>query len=250
MKILSKSLMFMRDNQSSIFTGLSCMGVVSTVFLAVKAHPLALDLIDEVESKNDNVDLTVLEKAKLTWQLYLPTAVSGLLTVGCILMINRSYAKKYEALAGLYALSEKTLHTYQDKVREKLGEKDERAIHDEIANDMMKNNPIKEQLALNGIGEQLCYDSMTGRYFLNDIETLRKIQNDFNKHILQGEYISLNELFMEIELDPVRIGEYVGWNVDNEVDFSFNTKIAEDGRPCLILNYKVSPNFAVPLNKM
>jgi hypothetical protein len=41
----------------------------------------------------------------------------------------------------------------------------------------------------------------------------------------------------------IEVGEDIGWNVgrDGLVDVHFGTAMADDGRPCITLNYHVQP---------
>jgi hypothetical protein len=58
-------------------------------------------------------------------------------------------------------------------------------------------------------------------------------------------YIGLNDFYDEIGLGPTRLGEDLGWNMDNgEIRVTFSTQLADDGTPCLVLNYEVVPKFS------
>ena len=57
-------------------------------------------------------------------------------------------------------------------------------------------------------------------------------------------YIGLNEFYDEIGLAPTQLGEDLGWNVDGgEIQVTFSTQLADDGAPCLVLNYEVIPKL-------
>ena len=58
-------------------------------------------------------------------------------------------------------------------------------------------------------------------------------------------YIGLNEFYDELGLAHTQLGEYLGWNMDNgEIKVNFSSQIADDGAPCLVLNYEVVPKFS------
>jgi hypothetical protein len=87
------------------------------------------------------------------------------------------------------------------------------------------------------------YDSMSGRYFYSDLETVRRIVNDFNKEILSSGLMTLNEFYDELGLPHVKIGEIIGWGTDFEfLDIEYRTMIADNGEPCIVLDYKVEPS--------
>ena len=85
------------------------------------------------------------------------------------------------------------------------------------------------------------------RYFVSDLESVRKIINDLNYRLTSGmeEYISLSEFYDEIGLSHTSNSDYIGWNLyrDGQIGIEFPATTAEDGRPCLMLEYDVSPRY-------
>lgn len=65
-----------------ILTGLGITGMITTTVMAVKATPKALDIIKELEDKN-NTSLKPVEKVKATWKCYIPSAITGTLSITC-----------------------------------------------------------------------------------------------------------------------------------------------------------------------
>jgi hypothetical protein len=62
-------------------------------------------------------------------------------------------------------------------------------------------------------------------------------------HDITG-YVSLNEFYDEIDLDPTPLGENVGWNVNRGlIDIHFGSQIADDGRPCIVIDHNVVPIY-------
>ena len=127
---------------------------------------------------------------------------------------------------------------------ETIGEKKEQGIRDAVAKDKMKKDPVVDkEVIITGRGSSLCYDSIS-RYFECDIETIRKAENTINKKLLNEMYVSLNDFYYEIGLRPSDIGDDLGWNIDDGlVDLYFSSQIAEDGRPCLVINYRIAPRY-------
>ena len=42
------------------------------------------------------------------------------------------------------------------------------------------------------------------------------------------------------------MGEDLGWNIDDGyIDLSFSSQLAEDGTPCLVINYQLSPVMTI-----
>lgn len=229
------------DNSPLILTYISVAGVLSTTILAVKATPRALqDLINSQEFAEKN--LTTRETVEITWKHYIPAAVSGAVTIASIIGAHSVHTRRNAALVTVYSITETALKEYQAKVKEQLGENKERKVREEVAKDYIANTPmVNAEVHITGTGEQLCYDSFTGRYFKSDIETIRKAQNDINARIINEMYASHNDFYRLIGLSGTTYGEEVGWRTDNLMDLEFTSHLAEDGRPCLCIEYHVSP---------
>lgn len=229
------------DNSPLILTYISVAGVVSTAVLAVKATPKALQDIINAQTFAEN-DLTPKETVEVAWKHYIPAAATGAVTIACIIGAHNVHARRNAALITVYSLTETALKEYQAKVKEQIGENKERKVRDEIAKDYIANTPmVNSEVLITGTGEQLCYDSFTGRYFKSDIETIRRAQNDINARVLNEMYASHNDFYRLIGLPGTTYGEEVGWRTDNLMDLEYSSHLAEDGRPCLCIEYHVAP---------
>ena len=259
-------------NSTTILTGIAVVGVPTTVIFAVGATPKALSLIDdEVYSlyeksgteeefaewlgikKGDAYTwdnrITVLSKweiFKLTWKCYIPTAATGLVTIGCIIGSNYLSNKRNALLENMYGIAVAASKEYQAKVIETLGSKKELAIRDEISKDRINANPPgTNEIVVVGQGQVLCYDSLSGRYFRSDMETIRRSVNTMNQRLINETYISLNEFYDELGLRGTVLGEELGWDINKgylTVDFS--AQITPDtNEPCIVLNYQAYPRF-------
>lgn len=224
-----------------ILTTIGVGGVVSTAYLAAIATPKALNQIDDTRLYY-NRDLTKQEIIKLIWKYYLPPVASGVMTIVCIIGANSINTKRQLALASAYGLLEAGLKEYQEKIVERIGKNKELAIRDEISQDRLNKDPVSDtQVILTGKGETLMYDSLSGRYFKSDIETIRKAVNDFNHELFTEMYKPLNDFYHSIFLMDTELGKQIGWNTDKLLDIHFSAKIATNGIPCIVLEYKPLP---------
>ena len=188
--------------------------------------------------------MTNIDKIKVAWKCYIPAAAVGATTIGCIIGLNDAHTRKNAALAGLYSIAQTTFSQYQEKVVEILGENKERKIRDEIDKDKILNNPVGADLIFSGTGEVLCYDSITGRYFNSEIEKIRKIINELNRRLMTEMFISLNEFYYELGLEPTKLGNDLGFNIDDGLlEIKFSSQLTKEERPCLVLNYDVHSRF-------
>jgi hypothetical protein len=238
------------QNSPTILTGLGCAGVVTTAVLAVRATPKAMRLLEE-ERKHRHAEGCTWEEYKyisnrdtvrICWKEFLPAVGVGAASICCILSSNSISNRRIAAVAGLYGVAEATLKEYQRKVVETLGENKERRIRDEIASDRLKANPVSPSEVILGKGDILCYDSQSGRYFKSTVEDINQTINRLNKRLLSDDFIALNELYFELGMAPIKIGEDVGWKVEKGlIEIGFSTQLSEDQVPCLVLLYDVMP---------
>ena len=230
-----------------ILTGLGIAGMITTTILAVRATPKALDLIEEKKEELDiqpREKLPVSETVKATWKCYIPAAITGVSSVACLIGASSVNVRRNAALTAAYNLSATALSDYKEKVIETVGEKKEQAIRDKVAEERINKDPVKQStIIVSGNGSTRCFDTITKQRFTSDIETIRRIVNDLNQRMINGEdYISLNEFYYELGLDSVSIGDELGWNVaTGKIDLDFSAQLDTDGVPCIVIDYMVAP---------
>ena len=235
---------FASKRSPEILTGLGIAGMITTSVLAVKATPKALELIEE-KKKEEWVDqLTSLEIVKVAWKPYIPAIVTCVVSTSCLIGASSVNAKRNAALATAYKLSETALSEYKEKVIETIGEKKERVVRDKVAEERVKKNPVsKNEVIVTGNGKTLCFDPISGRYFMSSIETIKRAENELNKQMLHdiSGYVSVNEFYDELGLDHISIGNELGWNTDQLIDISFSSQLNDNGEPSVVLDYLVAP---------
>lgn len=227
-----------------ILTGLGITGMITTTVMAVKATPKALDIINDMEYEKGDI-LTPVEKVKATWKCYVPSAITGALSITCLISASSVSSKRNAVLATAYKLSESALKEYQEKVVETIGEKKEEKIRDAIAKDVIERNPVKNnEVIITDNGDTLCYDAISGRYFKSSIDKINKIVNELNRSMLGDMYVSLNDFYYELGLKGTDLGDQLGWNINRGfIDLRFSTQLSEDDTPCLVIDYSVPPRY-------
>lgn len=232
----------MNQNSPTILTIMGALGVVTTAVLAVRATPKALKLIDYERSKHKTRHLAKLDYVRLTWREYLPSILMGSATITCIVGANSIHLQRTAAIQGIYSLTETAFKEYQAKVIQTLGEKKEEKVREEIIQDHLAANPVGGQVIYStGSGGTLCYDNLSGRYFTSDIEKLRRAENQLNHLLFSEMWVTLNEVYSEIGLEGIELGEELGWDVDELLEFIFTSKLTETGEPCLVLTHRNMP---------
>lgn len=230
-----------------LLTVLGIAGMITTTVLAVRATPKALRLIEEKERENSEspVELTPIEKAKTAWKCYIPAAVTGTASIACLVGANSVSLKRQAALATAYTLVENNMKEYKEKVVETVGEKKEQAVREAVAKSQLEKNPVsKSEVVVETKGDTLCYDVVSGRYFKSTIDKIKRIENELNREMRDSMYVSLNEFYGALGLHTIALGDDLGWNIDSGyIDVRFDAQLADDGTPCLVLNYSVGPQY-------
>lgn len=235
---------FLSKHSPEILTGIGVTGMITSTVLAVRATPKVLILLEEAkDEKRDK--LTPIETIKVAWKPYVPAVVTGVISATCIIGASTVSTKRNAALATAYALSEKTLLTYRDKVVETIGEKKEKEVREKIAQDDIDRHPVSSsQVIITAKGNTLCKDGLSKRYFESDIDTIKRIINNLNRNINNRDYVSLNEFYHELGLEGIDNGDRLGWNVsDGLIDVDFTACITEDDRPCIVVEHLVPPKY-------
>ena len=229
------------DNSPAILSAFAVAGVVSTAVLAVRVTPEATRRILDAESEH-NREITNLEKIRLTWTLYLPATVTGVISIGCIITAHTVSTRRQAAMASLYTLSEATLREYQAKVLETIGKNKEQKIHDDIATDRVSRGSDRtSQIILSGDADVICHDSFTDRFFRSNMESIRRAQNDVNAECINTGYASQNDFYRYVGLPSTAFGDEVGWTPEHQMEIQFSSVLGEDGRPYLSIKYMKEP---------
>lgn len=247
-KELSKTF---TKHSPSILTALGVAGLFTTVVLAIKATPKAMEIIEmeekyrqsEIQDPDYDLPITFLDKVELTWKVYLPTAGMALVTAGCIVGANHIHLRRNAALASLFTVADTALREYQAKVVETIGETKEAKIQEELIQEKLDKNPMDEKTVIfTGKGDYLCYDAFSGRYFKSNVDAIKRAENEFNQRLLQREWLGINEFYEELGLEGIELGDEMGWIATRELlHIRYSTKQAKEGEPCLVLGYSVSP---------
>lgn len=234
-----------RKYSPEILTGFGIAGMISSTIMAIKATPKAMQLIEEKKKETNSERLKPVEIVGATWKCYIPSMVTILGSSACIIGASTVHTKRNAALATAYSFSESALKLYQEKVIETIGEKEEQKVRDAVAKERVERNPIvSKEVIITEKGNTLCLDSISGRYFKSDIETIRKVINDINYNMYSDMYVSLNDYYYEIGLPGIKTGDSLGWNIDKGmIEPSFSSQLATDGTPCLVVDFSVPPTY-------
>ena len=241
--IAANALRVVKANSQLILTGFAVAGVASTAVLTARATIKAYTEYANEQSMFAEA-FTKREVIKLVWRHYIPPIGVGIATIGCIVGSQAIGQRKQAAIVSAYTLAQKGLDEYQKKVVEVIGEKKEQTIREELAQDHLTQNPLTQNVVfLTGNGNTLVYDSLSGRYFESDVELLRQAENSANQEMLGDTMLTLNRLYSILGLEPIELGEEMGWTPDSLISMSFTARLTDKNTPCLVLDHRVPPKL-------
>lgn len=243
----------LKDNSSTILTGVGVVGTVTTAYLTGRATFRAAEIIAEEKNNQEPLEfdghktnqfpeIRTFDKVKLVWPHYIPPAVVCGITITSIVAANRISSKKIAALVVASGISDRALTEYKAKVIEKFGERKETDIRDEIAQQQVSSNPgNSREIVLAGTGEVMCFDTLTGRYFQSTVEKIRAAENRVNYELIHFMSASLSMFYEEIGLPPTDYTDSVGWNMNHHMEVQFSTTMSQDQRPCIAISFSKNP---------
>lgn len=246
LSILTDVKRFVSARSPEILTGIGIAGMVTTTVLAVKATPKAMSLIEDKKNEDWVDELSPLDVVKIAWKPYIPAIITCVVSTTCIIGASSVNAKRNAALATAYKLSETALTEYREKVIETIGEKKEQIVRDKVAEERIKKNPVsKNEVIVTGNGKTLCFDPVSGRYFMSSIDVIKRAENELNKQMLHdiSGYVSLNDFYDELGLDHTSVGDDLGWNTDQLIDICFSSQLNDNGEPSVVLDFLVAPKY-------
>lgn len=229
----------------TILAVMGVVGLVTTVIFAIDATVKSTKAVKKLEEKDPEVKPSTKEVVKTVAPYYIPTVIMGGMAAACILSSNDLNAKQTAMYAGAFSLAEATSEVYRRRVVDALGKEKEAEIREETDKEVEEKHPnINREVIFTGRDTTLCQDGITKRYFRMDPGKFEGIENRLNKRLISEMYISLNELFYELGLEPTENGDSLGWNVDGGlIEFELTPRLTEDNEVYILVSYNIAPRY-------
>lgn len=232
---------FIKAHDTQILSGIGAIATIGAVVSAFKAGPKCMDILTEANEEG----VGNLEKAKRVLPAAAPTLIFTGVAISANLASHKISSDRISGLVSAYEIATKLHESYKSTVKEEVGEEKEGDIQQKATNrqavsskDMM-NVPVAT-----GYGNDLFYDSWTGRWFLSDVAYVRKTINELNQMLLNENFISLNEFYQSIGLDTVEAGEELGWLLDyGLIDISFDAGLNDLEKPFTVMSFMEKPVY-------
>lgn len=234
---------FLSQNSPTILTVMGIVGTVSTAVMASQATSKAKDIIHE--NKAEDADWR--DKVALTWKCYIPTALMGVSTVGCIVGSHLCNEGQKTALQSAYLLSQTTLQEYQKRVIARIGEKKEREVYAETVKEVAAQQPlyssgdIGDKVIDTGRGNTLFYDTIAQQYFKSDINCIKAAVNELNYEVRTEMYFDWNEILYRWGLPLRKYGSELIFDVDRPLEVRMTPEMMDNGQVRILLDYDLFP---------
>lgn len=225
-----------------LLAGTAVVGIISTAILSARAGYKARTYIDAVEIEKGE-SISTAEKVGLTWLCYIPATIAATAATASVVGAHVIHNKRNAALAGLYAVGMAKLDDYQEKAEELLGPKKSQETRDDVAQKAYERGPDAHEVVIVGDGTDLAYDEWSGRVLKDtSVATIENVVNIVNRHLLDGDDVSVNEVYDHLGLGPVMAGEGMGWS-GATIEAKFGTVMTPNGKPAISFWFRPAPKI-------
>lgn len=224
---------------NNVMSSITISGIIATTLSGILATPEAYLKIKTKEKELDR-HLTKKEIAKTVWKNYIPTVLTGTITLSSVIINNKNSVDKYTALATVYNLNNSYLKDYEKEVKNTIGKEASDSIRNKVLNsqrEKREGNEISRDICKTGNGNVLLYDSLSGRYFYSSILSVEKAVNRLYRRATGELTVTLNDLYDELNIEPIKIGDQLGWSYNDQIECKFGSMIIDDDTPCIVVDF-------------
>ena len=253
-KIVRGIFHFCKEHAGGILTLVASVGLIATAVEVGVATTKAQAVIEEKKREReawkessgiDQPPITKEEIVKECWKFYIPAAATGIASISCIVAANVITARQQKSLAAAYALLDNGYKAYRKKVSERIGEKEELDLANEV---------IVEQAQLDDAdtGEKITfYDPYADRYFASTLANFNRAVGIVNREMQVNGYASLNDFYRGMGVSMTEEGSVVGWNMEvllewlgyAWIDFSLEPTNMGNGEKCYVIESMYVPGM-------
>ena len=238
-RAVGRTVLSTKQNSPTILFGAGVVAMGATVVLAIKATLDVEEIL--VDHEKEMLSVTRLNNPEVSYEherrvvtmrttgrlikLYAPTAVAGVITIACLTTSHRQLTNRNTQLAAAYVGLQRFLEGYRGRVREKIGEEEERNVYFattpiELAEDT-PNGPKKVFGSTpTVVGPYSCVWDENAKGVFQDDRTFNehyvRIQADlFTNKLRSRGYVFLNELYKAFGVPETYTGQICGWNLED-----------------------------------
>lgn len=241
-KCISRAGMQLKRHSPTILTCLGVIGVISTVVMSVKATAETMNALEEASEKKGE-ELNAVEIVKVAAPIYIPTILTGMATITCIVGANSINKKRNAALSSAYCMASNSFNEYRRKLIELHGKEADIEIRDAIAREHCSYHVIDLDVPDQKV---IFYDELSGQSILRYEREIIDAEYHFNRNYVLRGYASVNEFYEFLGIPQQDWGDELGWSIDSEiywVDFEHRLIDRDDaGIPIYAIDMIFSPD--------
>lgn len=229
------------ENLPHILTGVAAVGVVAT---AVESAKAALKIKDMDTNTED--DRKTSDKAKSVFFALLPPAISGVLTLGCLVSSDVVHTKRYTSLLGAFVLAKGELPKYKEELAKIVSPEKKKEIETEMAKNRVKEDVetrTSRYLDESKYVKHKVIDLVTGATFKASYASLLRGETEVAKEIARSGHATLEYFYSAVteEADYPEIATRIYWDQDERrdvMDLRISADISEDGEMFYTIDYE------------
>lgn len=247
---------FVRANSTTILTVTAVAGIVGTVAVTLHEAPKAKQILEdtkkdiaEAQERGEGKKESIIFCARRLVPVVTPIVLTAGLSIASVIGLNTVHTRRYAAMSAAYAIADRSLKEWKEHTAEIVGQKKMDDIKMAIADEKAKNikpDDIQEVAEMTPGAPawdplDICYDSNTGAQFYSSASRIREAFTDLQTELNGCSWVSVNDLYHNLEVRKTKFGESLGWNSGEKIDYDMTYSQTVDGRPCIVLTYTPGP---------
>lgn len=228
----------------TLLLGAGILGFVTATVMAARAAPKANRALDQQEDEYFDLyfpenEVPLIEKVKVAAPHYLPTVGLMLVSTGLLLSSNRIVRKRYTSLLALYTITERALSEWEASTAENVTPKKLDKIRERVLAPTADPPEGEDEFV---DGRSVYYDQWSGRYFwAPSVDTIRRAIAEINLRLVKEDFVPLNDFYYALGMDPVEMGDDIGWSVNGEEAEVYFDSMLRNDRPYVKVIFRVAP---------
>ena len=247
----SKFNRFFQKNSPTILTIIGSAGVVVTAIMSARDTVKAMKRIRFAEDMNrieyidavEKCPLTKKQKIKVAAPCYIPTIITGLTTIACVVSSNVLNKNAQKSLTSAYMLLDRTYKEYKNSVKEVYGEEGNKNVIRHIADKKAEELNMSEEA-----NTETFFDFFSLQFFQSTPEKIREAEAAANEMMKMHGYFSLATWYSFIGADMNAADEMLGWSLGagkmygyDRIRIDFDKSQDKDGNEFYIIDFADIP---------
>ena len=236
---------FFRKHGSKISIGIGIAAGAGAIVTAVTGTIKATKLVEAKKKAENKEKLTKKEVIKTVWKCYIPTAGLAVVAGASTICGATNSWKQIGRLTTACALGEANLQDYKQAVLDTIGEEKTKEVEKKKIENKASTVPMIETPVSMKTGDYLMYDSISGRFFRADWNSIENAVNRLNRLMLDEQWITVNEYLDALNLPSVcdALGE-MGWDIEHGYINIYKEAIStESGEAATVIAHTNEPRY-------